>query len=361
MARRDELALAAGERARVDAERHRERRLVDADGRQRLRLLRVRDRVADGHVAEARQRHDLAHGRLGHLDALHALVDEDLADLRLDFLVAVDEHDVLIRARLAAADAADGDAADVVIRFERRDHELQRAFLVAVRRRDLLDDRLHQRLKIVAFVLHLVLRDAVARRRVDDREIKLVIVRVELHEELEHFIIDIIDALVRLVDLVDDDDRLELLLQGFAQDVFRLRHRPFERIDQEQHAVDHVQHALDLAAEVRMARRVDDVDLDAIVHDGCIFRQNRDAALALDVARVHDTLLDLLVRAEDMALLQHRIDERRLAVVDVRDDGDVAEIFIRTHGKIWCLPIKNMQRKRDTPEYPYRQNGTYPL
>ena len=203
-----------------------------------------------------------------------------------------------------------------------------------MRSRDFLDDCLHERLEVVALVFHLVLRDTVARRRIDNREIELVVVGVELHEQLEDFVVDIIDTLVRLVNLVDDDDWFELLLQCLAEDVLRLRHRAFECIDEQQDAVDHVQHALDLAAEVRMARGVDDVDFDAVVHDGRVLRQDRDAALTLDVARVHDALLDLLVRAEDMALLEHRIDERRLAVVDVRDDSDVSQIFVRTHEKI---------------------------
>jgi hypothetical protein len=34
----------------------------------------------------------------------------------------------------------------------------------------------------------------------------------------------------------------------------------------------------------------------------------------------------LLVRPEGAGLVQHGIDERRLAVVNVRDDGDVANV-----------------------------------
>ena len=48
---------------------------------------------------------------------------------------------------------------------------------------------------------------------------------------------------------------------AFMRDEPRLRHRPLDRVDQQQHAVDHAEHALDLAAEVGVARRVDDVDL----------------------------------------------------------------------------------------------------
>ena len=45
----------------------------------------------------------------------------------------------------------------------------------------------------------------------------------------------------------------------------------------------------------------------------------------LDVVRVHDALGDVLVRGEGAGLAQQLVDQRGLAVVDVGDDGDVAE------------------------------------
>ncbi len=48
-----------------------------------------------------------------------------------------------------------------------------------------------------------------------------------------------------------------------------------------QRAVSHLEDALDLAAEVGMARSVDDVNLHALVLDGDVLRQNGNAALAL--------------------------------------------------------------------------------
>ena len=62
----------------------------------------------------------------------------------------------------------------------------------------------------------------------------------------------------------------------------------------------------------------------SLVVDGRVLRENRDAALALELGVVHRALGDPLVGAERAALMQQRIDERRLAVVDVGDDGDVA-------------------------------------
>ena len=58
--------------------------------------------------------------------------------------------------------------------------------------------------------------------------------------------------------------------------------------------------------------------------DGGVLGQNRDAAFALEIGAVHGAFGDPLVRAKRAALVQHRVDQRRLAVIDVRDDGDVA-------------------------------------
>ena len=67
------------------------------------------------------------------------------------------------------------------------------------------------------------------------------------------------------------------------------------------------------------------------VADGGVLGEDRDALLALEVHRVHHALGDVLVRAERAGLPQHRVDERRLAVVDVRHDGDVADVVALGH------------------------------
>ena len=118
----------------------------------------------------------------------------------------------------------------------------------------------------------------------------------------------------------------QVVLERLAQHEARLRHRAFGGVDEQQHAVDHLEHALDLAAEIGVARRVDDVDTVAVVVDRRVLRQDRDAALALEVVAVHHPGLGVLPFAENAALAEHGIDERRLAVVDVCDDRDVADI-----------------------------------
>ena len=86
------------------------------------------------------------------------------------------------------------------------------------------------------------------------------------------------------------------------------------------------EHALDLAAEVGVAGRVDDVDAHALPGDGGVLGEDRDAALALERVGVERALLHDLAAAERAGLLEQPVDERGLAVVDVRDDGDVSDV-----------------------------------
>ncbi len=109
------------------------------------------------------------------------------------------------------------------------------------------------------------------------------------------------------------------------------------RIDDEQHAVDHVHDALDFAAEIGVAGSVDDVDVIIVVFEGGVLGANGDAFFAFEIHRVHDAFLHLLVGAEGAGLMQQTIDERRLAVIDVGDDGDVANFF---HDVIASLDVE---------------------
>ena len=80
-----------------------------------------------------------------------------------------------------------------------------------------------------------------------------------------------------------------------------------------------------------MSRRVDDVHLDVAEPDGGVLGQDRDALLALQLHRVEDALGDLLVLPERSGLPEHRVDEGRLAVIDVGDDRYVTEVLAGGH------------------------------
>jgi hypothetical protein len=82
-----------------------------------------------------------------------------------------------------------------------------------------------------------------------------------------------------------------------------------------------------------VARRVDDVDLHPVVTDAGDLGQDGDAALALELVRVHDALDVLFIDAEDAALVEHGVDERGLTMIYVGDDGDVANALVLNWGR----------------------------
>ncbi len=68
--------------------------------------------------------------------------------------------------------------------------------------------------------------DAVQRRSVDDREVELLVGRVEVHEQVEHLIYNPVRACAVTVNLVDDHDRLQTVGEGLLGHEAGLRHRP---------------------------------------------------------------------------------------------------------------------------------------
>jgi len=148
----------------------------------------------------------------------------------------------------------------------------------------------------------------------------------ELDEEIEDFVDDFARARVLPVDFIDGDEHFEIEFECFTEDEARLRHHAFSGIDEQEHALDHLQDALDLATEIGVPRRIDDVKFNIAVLDCGVLRKDGDPALALEGIRVHDTRRCRLTLAEDAALFEHGVYEGCLAMVDVRDDGEVTDI-----------------------------------
>ena len=119
----------------------------------------------------------------------------------------------------------------------------------------------------------------------------------------------------------------QAMLEGFLRDEPGLRHRPIHGVHQQQHTVHHREHAFHLAAEIGMTRRVHDVDVKIVPGDRGVLRKDGDATLALDRIRIHDPLSELLTSIERAGLAEKLVDEGGFAMIDVRDDGDVANFL----------------------------------
>ncbi len=242
--------------------------------------------------------------------------------------MVVANGDLLILPERAALDAANGHAADILVIVDGGDEHLERRVHVRLRRGDILENGIEQGLEIRPRHIRRVGCRAVAPRAEQHRGVELLGRGIEIHQKLEHLVHDLVDALVGAVDLVDDDDHAVPQLQRAGEDEARLRHGTLGGIDKEDDAVDHLQDTLYLAAEVGVARGIDDVDLGVAVADGGVLGKDGDAALALEIVRVHHAVHDLLIFAVHAALLEHFVNEGGLAVVNVGDDGDVAKLVV---------------------------------
>ena len=236
--------------------------------------------------------------------------------------------------RGAAEDAADADAPDVFVVVDRADEHLEGA-VFGRRFRNVLGDRFEERLEACRSRP----RGCTSRcrrgrsRRSTGKSACSSLAPSSMKRSKTSFI-DFARARVLAVDLVDDDDRAQVEFERLAQHEARLRHHAFGGIDQQQHALHHLQHALDLTAEIGVARRVDDVELDAVVLDRRVLRQDRDATFLFERIRVHGSRFGVLAFAIEPALTEHRIDESRLAVVDVGDDREITDVLTGVHNAL---------------------------
>ena len=90
---------------------------------------------------------------------------------------------------------------------------------------------------------------------------------------------------------------------------------------------------------------------------GDVLGQDGDAALALQVVGVEDALaLCSFALAELAALAQHLVDQRGLAVVDVGDDGDVANVV--THLVHDYIVLGRVHPVADSNGRPREEGGT---
>ncbi len=288
-------------------------------------MLRVDDCLANGDVGDAGDAHDVARTGLLDFHAAQPVEREQLRDLRL-LLRAIELHDDdrIVDPDAPVEDPANGNPPEVLVRVEVRDEQLEARVAAALRRRHMVDDGIEQRTQVDRLAAELGRRGPLPRVRVEDGKLDLLLGGIQIDEQ----VIDLVQHLgrtrIRAIDLVHDHQRHEPPLERLAEHEPRLWQRALRRVHQEDHPVDHGERPLHLTAEIRVARGVDDVDQQVLVVNRRVLRQDGDTALALEIGVVHHALDQALVDAENPALPEQGVDERGLAMVDVRDDGNVA-------------------------------------
>ena len=117
--------------------------------------------------------------------------------------VVVADRDFVIVAYRAALDAPDGDAAHELVVVDAAHEHLEGRVLVALRRGDVFDDGVEQRLQVHALHVRRIAGRAVAAGAEEHGGVELLIRAAEVHQQLEHLVHHLEDALVGPVDLVE--------------------------------------------------------------------------------------------------------------------------------------------------------------
>ena len=134
----------------------------------------------------------------------------------------------------------------------------------------------------------------------------------------------------REVDLVQRGDDLEIVLERQVAVGERLGLDALGGVDDEHDTLAGGEAAADLVAEVDVAGRVDQVEDVALPVDSDVLGLDRDAAFALQIHRV-EVLRAHVAGLDGTGDLEDAIGQRRLAMVDVRDDREVPDA-IEVHG-----------------------------
>ena len=133
------------------------------------------------------------------------------------------------------------------------------------------------------------------------------------------------------VDLVDDRQHLQALLERGVAVRDALRLDPLGRVHHEQRALARRQRAGDFVGEVDVPRCIDEIELidlaaGRFVAQGDAGGLDGDAALALEIHRVEHLGLHF-PGIETAAFLDETIRQGRFAVINMRDDREVADIL----------------------------------
>ena len=209
--------------------------------------------------------------------------------------------------------------------------QLQGRIRVTCMRRDMVQHRVKQRAQVSTPLLtRCALGHAgptVQTRCVHNGEIQLIFAGTQLVEQIKGGIDHIVRARARAVNFIDHHNRLQTQGQCFFGDKASLWHGAFHRVNEQHHAVDHGQSALNLAPKVGVSRGVHDVDVSAFPADRTVFGQDGDATLFFQIIVVHDPFGHFFIGSKGARLAQQLVDQGGLAMVHVGNDGNVANLL----------------------------------
>ena len=213
------------QRRRVDTNRHRQARLVDGKDWEWAGIGEIGDGLADRHLRDTSDGDNVAWAGLVRRDALELFGNKQLGQLDvLNRAVCTAPGDGLALSEVPVANAAQRQTTEVRRGVEVRHECLQRMLWIVLRCRDVLDDRVEQRHEAFGQRVGTLIRGMSSTRiGVHDREIDLLLSRIQVEEQGVGLVEYLGNAGVGTVDLVDHEDHRQLCFKRLAQHEARLR------------------------------------------------------------------------------------------------------------------------------------------
>ena len=154
-------------------------------------------------------------------------------------------------------------------------------------------------------------------------------------EDLLHLLVAERQIGRRQVDLVDHRNDLEILPEGEVDVGDGLRLHPLRGVDQQQSAFAGAERTGDLIGEVDVSGRVDEIEFIGVpIGEGVVHpdRMGLDgnAAFAFEIHPVEELLLQI-ADGDRSGQFEQPVGQRGFAVIDVRDDAEVADQFKFCH------------------------------
>ena len=147
----------------------------------------------------------------------------------------------------------------------------------------MLDDGLEKRIHITVANVRVFACVTFQSGCVNNRKIQLFIGRAEAIEKIKSLVNDPIRTGAIAIDFIDNNHGHETLGKGLFRDEASLRHRTFDGVDQQQHAIHHGQDAFNLTTEIGVSRCIHDIDEVVVPFDRRILRQNCDATFPFKI------------------------------------------------------------------------------
>ena len=239
----------------------------------------------------------------------------------------IDYDHILVYTDGSVINFTDSDTSYVFVVIDGADQYLCAGFRITFWCRNIVQNRFEQWNHVVRAVIQLQDCVTIFSGSVYEWAFKLLLVSIQINKEFQYFIDDFLRSCFRTVDFIDAHDNRQFQFQSLAQYELGLWHGTFKCIYYQNYTIYHLENTLYLAAEVGMSRCVDDIDLGIFIIYGGVLGEDGNTTFAFDVVGVHDTFRNFLILTEYTTLLQQFIHKCRLAMIDMGNDRDIADVF----------------------------------